>query len=249
MREDIVAAQSANVNTGIGLTIDPLVFGDYPEAVRGFRGSFTEEEKKLIKGRIDFVGINIYGGQNASASGGGGGGGGKGPGGFGDPGSSWVLREMPLWIKNRYETKETKLPIFITENGINAAGKTSPLDDWDERAVQASTFLRELAAGINENGTNVVGYTMWSLLDTFEFHSYGNWGVVHVDFTSNNRTRTLKKSWTFFKRLTSTNVVPFVEAGSDPFPDDSGSSSAHLISSSLFALTALIVINTTNIFP
>ncbi|XP_052124439.1 uncharacterized protein LOC113210249 isoform X2 [Frankliniella occidentalis] len=198
--EDITAAENANVNTGIGLTIDPLVFGDYPEAVRDSRKAFTDEEKDLIKGRIDFVGVNMYGGQNASSSGGGGsdgppgdggsgggddqgpppgdGGSGDGSGGnrpdsFGDVGSAWVLREMPLWIKKRYETNGRKLPVFITENGINSPGNTSAVDDWDTRAVYASAFLRELVAGINENGTNVIGFTAWSFIDTFEFHSYG----------------------------------------------------------------------------
>ncbi|KAE8739597.1 hypothetical protein FOCC_FOCC014896, partial [Frankliniella occidentalis] len=132
---------------------------------------------------------------------------------YGSKGSAWVLREMPLWIKNRYEKNGRKLPVFITENGINAAGNKSSLNDWDERAVYASAFLRELAAGINENGTNVFGYTMWSLLDTFEFHSF---------------------------RVSSTHLVPLVEAGSEPFPDDSGSakltsSSAMLLVVGLFA--------------
>ncbi|XP_052132417.1 alanine and glycine-rich protein-like, partial [Frankliniella occidentalis] len=85
--EDKTASETSNVNTGIGLTIDALVFGDYPEAVRASKAPFTDEEKELIKGRIDFVGINIYGGQNATAGGGGGGGDGGPPGPPGDGGS------------------------------------------------------------------------------------------------------------------------------------------------------------------
>ncbi|KAE8740417.1 hypothetical protein FOCC_FOCC014078 [Frankliniella occidentalis] len=191
----------------------------------------------------------MYGGQNASSSGGGGGGGppgdsgsggggppadggsgdgsgggGNSPDGFGDAGSAWVLREMPLWIKKRYETDGRKLPVFITENGVNSAGNASAVDDWDTRAVYASAFLRELAAGINENGTNVIGYTAWSFIDTFEFHSMSNWGMVHVDFNSTGLERTLKNSWTFFKRVMKTRVVPLVEAGSQPFPDDDSTS-------------------------
>ncbi|KAE8740416.1 hypothetical protein FOCC_FOCC014077, partial [Frankliniella occidentalis] len=32
--EDVTTAENSNVNTGLGLSIDPLVYGDYPEAVR-----------------------------------------------------------------------------------------------------------------------------------------------------------------------------------------------------------------------
>ncbi|KAE8745833.1 hypothetical protein FOCC_FOCC007480, partial [Frankliniella occidentalis] len=135
--EDITAAENANVNTGIGLTIDPLVFGDYPEAVRDSRKAFTDEEKDLIKGRIDFVGVNI------------------------------------------------------------------------------------------------------------------NWGMVHVDFNSTGLERTLKNSWTFFKRVMKTRVVPLVEAGSQPFPDDDSttttsttartSSSVPLAGSAVLAIAAFLI--------
>ncbi|XP_034253076.1 myrosinase 1-like [Thrips palmi] len=176
----------------------------------------------------------MYGGQTANASsadngggggggdgGGSGGGGGNRPDGFGDTSSAWVLREMPKWVKNRYDAV-MQLPIFITENGIHAEGD-SKLDDWDMRAVYCSAFLRKMIAGINDDGTRVFGYTLWSFIDTFEFHSYSNWGVVYVDYDSGSLDRTKKASWTFFRRVMDSRVVPLVEAGSTPFPAPSGS--------------------------
>lgn len=44
--------------------LDPLVYGDYPEIMKKKAGSripaFTEEQSELIRGSIDFVGINHY---------------------------------------------------------------------------------------------------------------------------------------------------------------------------------------------
>lgn len=41
-----------------------MFFGDYPEIMRKLVGNrlpnFTEEEKKMIKGSTDFIGINYY---------------------------------------------------------------------------------------------------------------------------------------------------------------------------------------------
>ena len=48
----------------MGIVFDVLTFGDYPELVKknvGERlGVFTEEEKALLKGAYDFIGISSY---------------------------------------------------------------------------------------------------------------------------------------------------------------------------------------------
>jgi beta-glucosidase len=44
--------------------LDPLVFGDYPEVMKKNVGSrlpsFTKNQSELIKGSLDFIGINHY---------------------------------------------------------------------------------------------------------------------------------------------------------------------------------------------
>jgi beta-glucosidase/6-phospho-beta-glucosidase/beta-galactosidase len=44
--------------------LDPIFFGDYPEVMRTWLGDrlpkFTKEESLLVKGSVDFVGINHY---------------------------------------------------------------------------------------------------------------------------------------------------------------------------------------------
>lgn len=44
--------------------IDPLIYGDYPAIMRKYIGkelpNFSIEEVKLVKGSVDFVGLNHY---------------------------------------------------------------------------------------------------------------------------------------------------------------------------------------------
>ncbi|KAJ1519787.1 hypothetical protein ONE63_005040 [Megalurothrips usitatus] len=55
--EDIAAADTRNKVSGIALTVDPLVFGDFPKEAKLARNiSFTDEEKELIKGTVPKAG-------------------------------------------------------------------------------------------------------------------------------------------------------------------------------------------------
>ena len=73
------------------------------------------------------------------------------------------------------------LPIFITENGIAA--------DDDIRKDFIKLHLKEIFRAMKE-GTPVIGYLYWSLLDNFEW-SEGyrpRFGLVHVDYKTQKRT-------------------------------------------------------------
>ncbi|KAJ3101976.1 hypothetical protein HDU96_009801 [Phlyctochytrium bullatum] len=60
---DYRAAEEA-IEMRIGWYSDPVVLGDYPQTVKDRVGKdlyqFTEEEKKLLKGSVDFLGWNAY---------------------------------------------------------------------------------------------------------------------------------------------------------------------------------------------
>ncbi|KAG6598631.1 Beta-glucosidase 40, partial [Cucurbita argyrosperma subsp. sororia] len=61
--EDIAAAQRAQ-DFQLGWFLNPLIFGDYPTSMRSRAGErlprFSQPQAALVKGSLDFVGINHY---------------------------------------------------------------------------------------------------------------------------------------------------------------------------------------------
>jgi beta-glucosidase len=185
---------------------DPVYFGDYPQIMKERVGSrlpsFTEEEKKLLKGSSDFFGLNHYTTSyaihveepegegyyrdrgcltTAERDG-------KLIGPRGEPdwlyvvprGMRWVLN----WVWKRYKNPD----IFITENGVSVPHESFlplkvALED-DFRLNYYKDYIEEMAKAINEDGVRVLGYMAWSLLDNFEWADgyEKRFGLVYVDF-------------------------------------------------------------------
>ena len=112
------------------------------------------------------------------------------------------LTETLLGIHKRYG----KLPLYVTENGaaffdppVARQGRVAdPL-----RVQYLGDHLRAVRAAI-EQGADVRGYMVWSLLDNLEW-SLGfskRFGIVHVDFASQERT--LKDSAHFYAQVIAT---------------------------------------------
>lgn len=136
---------------------------------------FTTEEQEMMKGTLDFLGLNHYTSDLVYAS--------TTNGGVSHwndvgvityydpswPGSAsdwlkvvpWGLNRILNWIKNHYNNP----PVVITENGFSDKGE---LEDRD-RADYYKSYLSELLKARIEDGCNVVGYTAWSLMDNFEW--------------------------------------------------------------------------------
>jgi beta-glucosidase len=164
---------------------------------------WPDADHALIKQPIDFVGVNYYT-RNVTR--------------FDE--RAWPVRAAPvpqkqatytetswevfpqglidtlLWVKNRYGN----LPIYITENGaaffdppVAEAGRVrDPL-----RVDYLHKHLRAVHAAMQQ-GVDVRGYMVWSLLDNLEW-SLGfskRFGIVHVDFAT--QTRTPKDSARFY---------------------------------------------------
>jgi beta-glucosidase len=82
----------------------------------------------------------------------------------------------------RYASKETKVPIMVTENGIAT--------EDDTRRVE---YYQRALAGLKraiDDGVEVRGYMAWSLLDNFEWQSgyTPKFGLVAVDLKTQKRT-------------------------------------------------------------
>jgi len=82
----------------------------------------------------------------------------------------------------RYASKETGVPILVTENGIAT--------NDDTRRVE---YYQRALAGLKraiDDGVDVRGYVTWSLMDNFEWMSgfEPKFGIVAVDLTTQRRT-------------------------------------------------------------
>ncbi|XP_041972901.1 myrosinase 1-like [Aricia agestis] len=170
--------------------------------------TFTKEEKEFIKGTADMFSFNHYTTsmiRSARAD--------ETPGTWFIEGSKELnavmvpppnatygaLKIMPIypkgirrlvnWLKDQYGDIE----IFITENGVATAG----YDLMDHiRVDYISQYLDQLLLAIREDGVRITGYTVWSLIDNFEwFDGYKTkFGLYQVNYEDPNRARTPRLS-------------------------------------------------------
>ncbi|XP_030025072.2 myrosinase 1 [Manduca sexta] len=200
--------------------------GGYPEemtqiisrksAEQGFYRSrlpeFSPEEVEYVKGTSDFFCLNHYSTQvvyrNESAVG------------YYDTpshdddvgvriyqkeewriGKSQVTMYVPWGFYNLLKTIREKYnnpPVFITENGFATHGG---LEDND-RVTYYRGYLNSVLDAI-EDGSDIRGYTTWSLMDNFEWvRGYTEkFGLYEVEYESPARTRTPRKSAFVYKEI------------------------------------------------
>ncbi|UYN99464.1 MAG: beta-glucosidase [Devosia sp.] len=96
----------------------------------------------------------------------------------------------------RVSSDYTKLPIYVTENGMAEAEG----DDDPRRVKYYDDHLKAVLAAKAE-GADVRGYFAWSLLDNYEWAEGYNkrFGLVHVDYDTQKRTP--KASYRSFQGL------------------------------------------------
>ena len=121
-------------------------------------------------------------------------------------GSFWLkitpqgIRKVLNWIKDSYDNP----PVIITENGVS--DNLGNLDDL-MRIYYYKHYINNVLKSIKLDQCNVQGYIAWSLLDNFEW-SFGysmKFGLVQVDFSSPNRTRTPKESSKYIAKIVGDN--------------------------------------------
>lgn len=204
--DDLIATQRAQ-DFQLGWFIEPLILGNYPNTMISRVGDrlprFTQAESALLKGSLDFVGINHYttfyarndtsnivGFLLNDA--------------FSDSGaitlpfkdlkpadranSIWLyivphgIRSLMNYIKEKYGNP----PIIITENGMDDSILISRKDALkDEKRIKYhDQYLSNLLASIKEDGCNVKGYFVWSLMDNWEWAAgfTSRFGLYFVDY-------------------------------------------------------------------
>ncbi len=200
--------------------LDPLLRGEYPEDAvedRRRRGHlpagelpFVEDgDFDLITAPTDFLGVNYYSrvvmraDENGRPE--------AVPQGAPDERTTmgWEihpdgLRKLLLRLHREYRVG----PIHITENG--ASFDDAPGPDGSIPDVARIRYVREhleAAQAALEEGVDLRGYFLWSLLDNFEWgHGYDRrFGLVHMDYAS--LTRTPKDSFDWYRSVVTANAL------------------------------------------
>ncbi len=179
--------------------LDPLFLGRYPDEMREIFGEawpeWPADDMNVIAQPFDFLGINYYTRSVAQHDAG------REPlrvGGIHQAESvhtetGWevypaALTRVLLWVKERYG----EIPLYITENG--AAFYDPPVategEVDDPLRVEYLRGHLSAAAEAMQQGVNLRGYYVWSLLDNFEWsHGYSRrFGIVHVNYETQERT-------------------------------------------------------------
>ncbi|MFH5824069.1 GH1 family beta-glucosidase [Georgenia sp. AZ-5] len=221
---DLAAAHEVDV-VGNHVFLGPLLDGSYPIELRELTRHLTDAsfvrpgDLNLIRQRIDVLGVNYYctnyvRRRTADAPGS------AGTGGHGDgTASPWVglddveflppsgpttamgwniepegLYELLTALDNAYDG----IPLMVTENGAaydDVVGPDGAVHD-PERVDYLRRHLDAVGRAL-EDGVDVRGYFVWSLLDNFEW-AYGyskRFGIVHVDYETQRRTPKDSARW------------------------------------------------------
>lgn len=114
------------------------------------------------------------------------------------------IRHLLNWSNQRYTGHNVSY--IITENGVdcpdeNALNFFSDIRNDFFRQNYIKNYLANLLLTITEDKIDVQGYFVWSLLDNFEWADGYNkrFGIVYVDYESENKDRTPKDSFYWFR--------------------------------------------------
>jgi beta-glucosidase len=212
---DITAAQAA-WDRSEPLFLDLIFKGHYPPQIYELVGENLPDTKDgdlaLISQKLDFLGLNYYSRNLVSAKGT------INP----VPGAEYtemgweVCAPALRRLLNKINAEYSLPPIYITENG--AAFKDQVTADGKVHDERRLDYLRQHFIQTHlaiQDGVDVRGYFVWSLLDNFEWaHGYTKrFGLVHVDFDTQERM--IKDSGEWYRSVTASNEVTGEKHGSN----------------------------------
>lgn len=196
--------------------LDPIFKGKYPEDMMELYnkrfGPLTflkEGDLEVIGKPIDFLGVNyyshniishnedqpvfqaiqIYETENVTDMG-------------------WGIHPDSLYkLLKRIQSDYTNLPLYITENGAAFTDKleNGRVEDYGRIHYLHDHFIA--AHRFIEEGGNLKGYYVWSLMDNFEW-AFGyskRFGIIYVDYETLERTP--KESYKWYQNIIKTNQI------------------------------------------
>lgn len=111
------------------------------------------------------------------------------------------LHDALKWFKKEYNNPK----VLITENGWSDDGR---MEDED-RIEYFKSHLQSISKAINDDGCNVIGYTVWSIIDNFEWlRGYTeHFGMYAINMTSPKKERIPKNSVAFMQDVIKKRLV------------------------------------------
>ncbi|MCM3694345.1 GH1 family beta-glucosidase [Neobacillus niacini] len=194
---DLLAANNADGYSNRWF-LDPVLKGSYPVDMMNLFSKYVHSYDFIYEGDLekisvdcDFFGINFYSRgyvefnsasdflfKNAFSN-------------YPKTGMGWDISPVEFKELIRRLRKEyTNLPIFITENGAafdDHVSESNTVHDPDRQEYVEQHI--QAVAELNEEGMDIAGYYLWSLLDNFEW-AFGyekRFGITYVDFETQER--------------------------------------------------------------
>ncbi|MFC7373412.1 GH1 family beta-glucosidase [Fictibacillus iocasae] len=178
--------------------LDPVLKGSYPADMMNLFSKYVHDysfiqdgDLEKISTECDFFGINYYARGLVEFS---------SPSDFlykyahsdyAKTGMGWDISPNEFKDLIRRLRKEyTNLPIFITENGAafpDTVSEDNRVHDFERKEYVEAHI--SAVADLNDEGMNIAGYYLWSLLDNFEW-SFGydkRFGITYVNFETQER--------------------------------------------------------------
>ncbi len=216
--------------------LDPILRGSYSEdsledlAPCGLQDVIAPGDLEIISAPLEFLGVNHYHDDLISGHPADEGGDGHSGGAERATASPWIgsehisfpsrglprtamnwevnpdgLRKLLVRLGEEYPTLP---PLYITENGAAYEDTVSP--DGSIHDEERTRFILDHIAAVGEaidQGADVRGYFVWSLLDNFEWSwGYGKrFGIVRVDYSTFERT--VKDSGKAYAKLIASTIT------------------------------------------
>jgi beta-glucosidase len=190
--------------------MDPVYFGTYPEDGLALYGqdapSVGPADMETISQPLDFQAFNTYNGILVRSGAGGASECVPHPTGYAMTFFYGAVTPEALYWTPKFMYERYKLPVVMSENGMSNADWLSV--DGKVHDPQRIDYLQRYLLAFEraaDEGVEVAGYFLWSLLDNFEWsHGYKQrFGIVYVDFPTGQRT--LKDSAFWYRDVIASN--------------------------------------------